>query len=107
MRKGMTESRYPMVSVEEAQQVIMGRVLPLDAEEVDALTADGRVLAQAIQAPLNIPDVPKAAMDGYALRTDDGLKLRRIVAELTAGTAAGVALEPGTTVRIMTGAPMP
>ncbi|WP_216863644.1 molybdopterin molybdotransferase MoeA [Candidatus Chloroploca mongolica] len=103
----MPESPYPMVSVDEAQQVIMGRVVPLEAEEVDALTADGRVLAQAIQAPLNIPDVPKAAMDGYALRTDDGLKPRRIVAELTAGTAAGVSLEPGTAVRIMTGAPMP
>ncbi|NCC36776.1 MAG: molybdopterin molybdenumtransferase MoeA, partial [Chloroflexia bacterium] len=107
MRNGMPESPYPMVSVEQAQQVIMGRVVPLEAEEVDALTADGRVLAQAIQAPLNIPDVPKAAMDGYALRTDDGLKPRRIVAELTAGMSAGVSLDPGTAVRIMTGAPMP
>jgi molybdopterin molybdotransferase len=51
--------------------------------------------------------MPKASVDGYALIASDGLQPRQVLAEITAGTASGVALTPGTAVRIMTGAPVP
>lgn len=101
------ESAYPMVPIDEAHRLIMAQAAPLGVEEVDALAADGRVLAAAVRAPDNIPDVPKAAMDGYALRADDGLAERRVVAELTAGSEPGLVIGPGAAARIMTGAPMP
>jgi molybdenum cofactor synthesis domain-containing protein len=52
--------------------------------------------------------VPKAAVDGYALRAQDGMAERRVLAELTAGgSSRETALAPGTAARIMTGAPVP
>ncbi|MCX7859459.1 gephyrin-like molybdotransferase Glp [Chloroflexus sp.] len=103
----LRESPYPMVSIADATAMIMAHAQPLGSEEIDALTALGRVLATDIVAPEDIPDVPKAAMDGYALRAGDGLAPRRVVGELTAGGATTVALGPGEATRIMTGAPMP
>jgi len=101
------ESPYPMVSVDEAHRLIMAHVVPLAIEEVDALSAEGRVLAEQLRSPEAMPDVPKSAMDGYALRAADGVAERRVVAELTAGNAPGLVIGPGEAARIMTGAPMP
>lgn len=101
------ESPYPMVSVDEAHRLIMAYVAPLAIEEVDALSAEGRVLAEQLHSPEAMPDVPKSAMDGYALRAADGVAVRRVVAELTAGNAPGLVIGPGEAARIMTGAPMP
>ncbi|MBX0327506.1 molybdopterin molybdotransferase MoeA [Oscillochloris sp. ZM17-4] len=101
------ESPYPMLSVEAASAAITAHVAALDTEDVDALAAEGRVLAATISAPEDVPDVPKSAMDGYALRAADGLAPRRVVAELTAGAQPGLLIGPGAAARIMTGAPMP
>lgn len=101
------ESPYQMVPIEEAHRLIMAHVAPLGIEAIDALTADGRVLAETLRAPGPIPDLAKSAMDGYALRAGDGLADRRVVAELTAGGAPGLLIGPGMAARIMTGAPMP
>ncbi|HMQ35808.1 MAG TPA: molybdopterin molybdotransferase MoeA [Chloroflexaceae bacterium] len=101
------ESPYPMVPIDEAHRLIMARAAPLGVEQVDALAAEGRVLAETAVAPEDVPDVPKAAMDGYALRAGDGLAERRVVAELAAGAEPGLLIGPGAAARIMTGAPMP
>lgn len=101
------ESPYPMVTIDAALDLIMARATPLNHEEVDALAADGRVLAVTLRAPEAIPDLPRSALDGYALRAADGLAARRVVAELVAGAAPGLVIDPGTAARIMTGAPLP
>ncbi|NJM06679.1 molybdopterin molybdotransferase MoeA [Candidatus Gracilibacteria bacterium] len=101
------ESPYPMVSIDEAQRLIATVARALEPETISSLDADGRVLASDVYAPFDIPDVPKAAMDGYALRSEDGMAPRRVVAELTAGAQEGLTIAVGTAARIMTGAPMP
>ncbi len=101
------ESPYPMVSLATARAMVIAQVASLNSEEIDALSAEGRVLAATISAPEDVPDLPKSAMDGYALRSADGLILRRVVAELTAGAQSGLLIGPGEAARIMTGAPMP
>jgi molybdopterin molybdotransferase len=101
------ESPYRMVPIDEAQRIIAAQVAPLPAEEISALAAEGRVLAEEVFAAENIPDVPKAAVDGYALRTADGLAERRVLAELIAGGDVRVTLDAGVAARIMTGAPVP
>ncbi|WP_448338244.1 molybdopterin molybdotransferase MoeA [Chloroflexus aurantiacus] len=103
----LRESPYPMVSIAEATATIMAQARPLASEEIEAFSALGRVLSSDITSPEDIPDVPKSAMDGYALRAADGLAPRRVVGELTAGGAAEVMLAPGEATRIMTGAPLP
>jgi molybdopterin molybdotransferase len=103
----LRESPYPMVAVSEALELIMAHVAPLGVEEVAALTAEGRVLAEPVAAPFAVPDLPRAAMDGYALHAADGSDPRRVIGELSAGSAPGLVIAPGTAIRIMTGAPMP
>lgn len=101
------ESPYPMVSIAEAQRLITAQIRPLPVELVSSLTAEGRILAEDIVAAAPIPDLPKASMDGYALRSDDGMAERRVIGELTAGGNDALVVAPGTAVRIMTGAAMP
>lgn len=103
------ESPYPMVSIDEAQRLITAHVAPLGVEEIDVLrdVADGRVLAEDVYAVEPLPDVPKAAVDGYALRSADSDAPRRVIAEVTAGATPGLHVAAGTAVRIMTGAPVP
>ncbi len=107
MSEQRRESSYLMVPVTEAHRLIVAHIAPLPAETISSLSADGRVLAEDIFATENTPDVAKAMVDGYALRAADGMQERRVVAEVTAGLADDLYVEPGTAVRIMTGAPVP
>jgi len=102
------ESSYPMVPIDEAQRLISAQIAPLGVEQIDIRgIADGRVLAEDVFAGGALPDVPKAAVDGYALRAEDGMAVRRVLGELTAGGSSQVVLTAGTAARIMTGAPVP
>ena len=103
-----------MLSVEEAFERIMAYFGPLEAEEVPILQALGQTLVEDVTAPLQIPPLDNSAMDGYALKHADivgadsgsprGLKVIGMVA---AGDVPTSPVEPGTAIRIMTGAPVP
>ena len=100
------------LSVEAVEALIAGRVGPRTGTETVAVAAaKGRVLASDLVAPLALPPFANAAVDGYALRHDDlsaDAVTRLIVAgRLAAGQAAGPVVEPGTAIRIFTGARMP
>ncbi|OCP58833.1 bifunctional molybdopterin-guanine dinucleotide biosynthesis adaptor protein MobB/molybdopterin molybdotransferase MoeA [Vibrio parahaemolyticus] len=70
--------------------------------------AYGRVLAEHIISPVNVPQYTNSAMDGYAIRSDDvDRDSYQIVAEVMAGHAYDQPLEVGQAVKIMTGAPTP
>ena len=53
------------------------------------------------------PPFPAAVVDGFALRAADGDLPRRLIGEQTAGYVADLQVQPGTAVRITTGAPIP
>ena len=73
--------------------------------------AAGRVLADDVVAPVNVPPFDNSAVDGYAVRADDlksGTEMRlQIVDRVAAGHDATHALRAGEAIRIFTGAPMP
>jgi molybdopterin molybdotransferase len=86
----------------------------LDAEAVPLEVATGRVLAEGVIAPIDVPGFDRAAMDGYALRGEDtaGASEYNPLSFPLAGQAlpgerfrGGIAARES--VRIMTGAPMP
>src|SRR6266571_2279257 len=99
-----------MISFEEARKVILSSVSAVGAERVHLLDAAGRVLAEDMVAPWDMPLWNNSAMDGYAVNSADCVtpgKLR-VSAFLPAGAKAeGVRVERGCAVRIMTGAPTP
>ena len=100
-------------SVEEAQQEMLGHFKVLPPESVPLEAALGRTLAEDVRADMNVPPFANSAMDGYAVRARDlalqgGAALVLTVAgEVPAGGVATHPVEPGTAMRIMTGAPMP
>ncbi|ELB2048461.1 bifunctional molybdopterin-guanine dinucleotide biosynthesis adaptor protein MobB/molybdopterin molybdotransferase MoeA [Vibrio parahaemolyticus] len=70
--------------------------------------AYGRVLAEHIISPVNVPQYTNSAMDGYAIRSDDvDRDSYQVVAEVMAGHAYDQPLQVGQAVKIMTGAPTP
>jgi molybdopterin molybdotransferase len=102
----------PMMSVDEAVSLIATRVTPVvDIETVALVRADGRILAQDVQAPLPLPPFTNSAVDGYAVSSRDLPQAKEqlfpVIGRLQAGSAASVPLKPGHATRIFTGAPMP
>src|SRR5437667_9223516 len=102
-----------MISVEEALERILAEITPLSATKVSLPEALGHVLAEDVISQEDIPPFANSAMDGFALlsknsQPQDGKPPRlRITGEVAAGYVADHAVEPGTTMRIMTGAPVP
>lgn len=103
-----------MWRVDAAREAILGTVRPLPEVPVELDEALGLVLAQSVVAGESMPPFSNAAMDGFAVRTVDLLEVREgrsvvlpVVAEQPAGSGSSLVLEPGTAVRIMTGAPLP
>ncbi len=84
---------------------------PTRSERVDLLQALGRVLAEDVICPIDVPAHDNAAMDGYAFDSAQlrpGLPLRlRVAGTARAGAAYTGAVAQGACVKIMTGAVMP
>jgi molybdopterin molybdotransferase len=99
-----------VLDVETAQARVLERLAPMGREQVLLGDAHGRVLAEDVVAGRALPPWDNSAMDGYAVRAADcgraGVTLR-VVGVVAAGHAPAAALEAGTAVRIMTGAPVP
>ncbi len=95
-------------SVAEAREAILAASIPVSGREnVPLGNALGRVLADDIHAPADIPAWSNSAMDGYALRSRDGDTARRIIGRSFAGHPFNGTVGAGECVRIMTGAVIP
>jgi molybdopterin molybdotransferase len=80
------------------------------AEELPPSAARGRLLAQDIAAPADLPRFDCAAVDGYAVRAEDlaeGVARLRVTGRSAAGHPAAPGLVPGAATRIFTGAMVP
>ncbi len=100
-----------MISVTDALTRITAAFAPLPAETVGVADCLGRVLAEPVVARTNQPPANVAAMDGYAVRSDDfqrRLPIRlHVIGEVAAGKSFRGSVHPGEAVRISTGATMP
>ncbi len=103
-----------MISVEEALAYVLKHFHALEPERVPMLDALDRVLAEDIVADINVPPFNNSAMDGYAVRAADiagasneSPVTLRVIGDVAAGHTASRAVERGTAMRIMTGAPLP
>jgi molybdopterin molybdotransferase len=104
-----------MVSIEEAQKIILNSVSPLSCESISILEASNRVLYEDLVSDIMIPPLDDSTMDGYAILADDThgasknnpIRLQ-ISGEIQAGgSVIGKQVSEGTAIRIMTGAPIP
>jgi len=80
-----------------------------EVETVPLLAANGRVLAQDIVAPIDVPGFDNSAMDGYALNIADFAAPPSdfVISQRIAAGEVGTSLAAGEAARIFTGAPIP
>jgi molybdopterin molybdotransferase len=102
----------PLLPVAEAERMIGERVAPVaELETVPLVAARGRVVAQDVTAPIDLPPFDNAAVDGYAVRHGDlqaqGETRLAVGGRVTAGRSAVRPIAGGEAIRIFTGAPMP
>ncbi|TML47299.1 MAG: molybdopterin molybdotransferase MoeA [Actinobacteria bacterium] len=96
-----------LLSIAEAQHLVLERARPLPAENVPLESAARRVLAEPARAEIDLPPFPSSAMDGYAVRAGETPGRLGIQARIAAGNPATAALEPGQAMGIATGGVVP
>ncbi len=103
-----------MISIEEALEKILAYVNILEEEEKPILDCLGQILAEDIYSSIDVPPLDNTAMDGYAVQASDTLNASResprflsVIDTVAAGYISKYEVEPGTAIRIMTGAPIP
>jgi molybdopterin molybdotransferase len=101
-----------MISVRDGQERILAEIAePTPPELVPLTRACGRVLADDVRAPFDVPPADNSAVDGYAVASaelpSDGRASLTVVADLPAGSVHEGTIASGQSVRIMTGAPIP
>ncbi|KRE18086.1 molybdopterin biosynthesis protein MoeA [Bosea sp. Root381] len=100
-----------LMTLEEAGARVAALVGPVAGTERIALAeADGRVLAEEVAAPLDLPPFANSAVDGYAVRFADltaGETRLPVAGRVAAGVDADGVTTKGVAVRVFTGAPMP
>ena len=97
------------LSVTQGQEKILDSITTEQlSENVAVESAYGRVLAEDVISPINVPQNTNSAMDGYAIRGDDlDQEQYHVVAEVFAGHSYDQEIQKGQAVKIMTGAPTP
>lgn len=80
-------------------------------EQIAVRSALGRILAQAVISPIDVPSHTNSAMDGYAISSvdlpEEGTRELRMIGTALAGEPFPGVVKPGAAVRIMTGAVLP
>jgi molybdopterin molybdotransferase len=104
----------PLTPVEEHLAQILATVGPLAPTQLSLVDVHGLVLAEDVSAASALPSFDNSGMDGYAVRvediaaaTEENPVILPVTAEVAAGDTGAYALQPGTAIKIMTGAMLP
>ncbi len=103
-----------VISLEEALKIIDSLPLKSEIEEVAIENVLGRILAEDVRSPINVPPFDRATVDGYAVRAEDTFMasesnpaILRVIGEINAGDTPEITLNKDESVYISTGAPLP
>ena len=99
-----------MISVEEAEQLIVDHVASFGVEECALAQAHGAVLAEAVIAERDQPPFDRVTMDGIAIHSsawDNGARRFELQHTQAAGAKETTLRDPSACIEIMTGAALP
>lgn len=103
-----------MIALDDAQQIVLGQVSAMPAQEASLIEALGRVVARDLTSDIDVAPFDNSAMDGFAFHASDveGAEAEqpvslKLVAHIGAGDVYDKTVEGGQAVRIMTGAAVP
>ena len=103
----MRASTYPLVDADVAAALVLDRTPVLPKERVAIGEAVGRVLAEDLSAPSELPAFATSAVDGFAVRAADAGETLRVIGESAAGRPFAGGVDRGTAARILTGGVLP
>ena len=110
----MAKEVEKMLSLEEAQRVALEAAVPLATEKVQLENGSGRVLAEEVRALRDEPPLTQAAMDGYAVHSEDvntasseNSVFLAVVGTVGPGQQIDQQLKRKEAIRVMTGAILP
>ncbi len=107
----MAQNSQPLDLEEALTRLYAAMPVISETERVAITEARGRILAEPVPAPLNLPPFAASAMDGYALRRADfeanPQRSFSIIDSSLAGHPCAATVGPGECVRIFTGAKLP
>jgi molybdopterin molybdotransferase len=95
------------LSLEDAQRLILDRVVRLPIEQVELSESAGRFLAEPAKARVDLPPFDSSAMDGFAVRSEDTPGRLPVAERIAAGRPAARALRPDEAMGIATGGAVP
>lgn len=101
-----------MISYDEALDIALKTAASIRRRTVSLPLADsvGLVLAKDVISDIDMPPFNRAAMDGYAVRSEDIVSApaqMQVIGTIPAGQVSGLVVGRGQAARIMTGAPVP
>ena len=106
----MSQTRPPLLDFDVAREQLLSYAsAPTATESLPLLQAHGRVLAEGVTSPMDVPAFANSSMDGYAIcpTEPDASRHELTVTQRIAAGYEGSALSPGQAARIFTGAPVP
>jgi molybdopterin molybdotransferase len=111
---GHGHAHGPLTPVEEHLAQILATVGPLAPTQLSLGDVHGLVLAEDVSASSALPSFDNSGMDGYAVRVEDVVAATEenpvtlpVTGEVAAGDTGAYVLQPGTAIKIMTGAMLP
>jgi len=96
-----------MITIDKAMEIIKEQKVNWSVEKVNLIDALGRIMVKGITSPLDSPPFAKAAMDGFAINSNDNSEKYKILEIIGAGDTPSEIIIKGTCSKIMTGAMMP
>ncbi len=96
-----------LLTVPEALAAVLARAKPLSVEHVPLQQAAGRILAEGVGSPVDLPPFPSSSMDGYAVRAVDVPGVLRVAGKVAAGRPETRTLRAGEAIEISTGGVVP
>lgn len=96
-----------MIPFEEAERILREVPLSIHVEKVPIAETLGRILAEDVVSPHDMPPFDKSAMDGFAFKSGDPFSEFKIVETISAGSVPTKAIELGQCAKIMTGGKVP
>jgi molybdopterin molybdotransferase len=96
-----------MLTFHEALSLLNEINFKLPIEQVSLSESWNRILREEVFSDMNMPPFDKSAVDGYACRNQDLSEPLRVIGTMYAGNSITYTIQPGTCVKIMTGAPVP
>ena len=104
-----------METLESALSCLLDHAVPVTGRQSVALAdALGRVAAEDIASPIDVPPFDRSPLDGYALHSEDIADasreqpaVLRVIGEACAGCGTRYRVARGEALRVMTGAPVP